>query len=55
MGRVKGSKNKNSEPRPLTSPLTTDERIQFLANLIIDRIQEDQKNGRILLRKIMST
>lgn len=55
MGRVKGSKNKNTMTRPATSSLTTDERIKFLANLIIDRIREDQKNGRVLLRKIMGT
>jgi len=55
MGRVKGSKNKNTEPRPATSSLSTEERILFLANLIIDRIQEDRKNGGILLRKIIGT
>lgn len=54
MGRVKGSLNKNSKVRPLTSTLTSAERIQFLSNLIIDKILEDQQNGKPLLKKINS-
>jgi len=54
MGRLKGIKNKNSITRPSTSTLSTDERIRLLANLIIDRILEDQKNGQVLLKKINS-
>ncbi len=52
MGRVKGSHNKNSTIRPSTSTLTSAERIQLLANLIIDRILEDQRNGKPLLKKL---
>lgn len=55
MGRVKGSKNKNLGVRIPTSSLTTQERILLLANLIIDRIREDQRNGLELLRKINDT
>jgi hypothetical protein len=54
MGRLKGSLNKNSIMRPSTSTLSSDERIRLLANLIIDRILEDQKNGKVLLKKINS-
>ena len=54
MGRLKGIKNKNSHARTLTSTLSTDERIRLLSNLIIDKILEDQKNGRVLLKKINS-
>jgi len=53
MGRVKGSINKNSNIRPLTSSLSTHERIKFLANLIIDRILDDQRNGNELLGKLV--
>ncbi len=52
MGRIKGSKNRNSTKRPQTSALSTSERIQLLANLMIERILEDQKSGNALLRKI---
>ncbi len=52
MGRLIRSKNKNSIKRPQTSALSTTERIRLLANLVIDRILEDQKNGKTLLRKI---
>lgn len=50
MARLKGSKNKksSSETRPFTSNLSTEERIRFLANIIVDRIIEDQNKGRIL-------
>lgn len=52
MARLKGSLNKNSTVRPATSSLSTEERIHFLANLIIDRILEDQRNGQALLKSI---
>lgn len=51
MGRTKGSKNKNS-PVPHTISMTTQERIEFLANVIVDAIQEDLRNGQPLLKKI---
>lgn len=52
MARLKGSKNKNSDKQPITSSLSTQERIHLLANLIIDRILEDQKNDHALFKKI---
>jgi hypothetical protein len=52
MGRLKGSTNKISGIRPKTSLLSSEERIKFLANIIIDRIVEDEKNGQPLLNKI---
>lgn len=52
MGRLKGSLNKKTHSRPSTSSLSSHERIQFLANLIVDRILEDQKNDRVLLKKL---
>ena len=45
MGRLKGSINKISSFRPVTSTLSPEERIHFLANLVIDRILDDQLNG----------
>lgn len=36
--------------RPLTSNLSTEERLQVIANLIVDRIIEDQINGNLLIR-----
>ena len=53
MGRVKGIRNKNSLSRPITSSLSPEERIRILANLIIDRILEDQKNGQKLLNTLL--
>ncbi len=41
MGRTKGSKNKSELVRPTTSALTSEGRIQFLANLMIDRVLGD--------------
>lgn len=52
MARLKGSKNKNSEGKIVASSLNPQERIRFLANLIIDRILEDQRTGQVLLKKI---
>lgn len=42
---------KNSSTTPTTLSLTAKERVKFLANLIIDRIIEDQKNGNALYKK----
>lgn len=33
--------------RPLTSNLTLEERLKVLSNLIVDRIIEDQQNGKL--------
>ncbi len=51
MGRLKGSVNKISSKRPKTSSLSSEDRIKFLANIIIDRILEDQKNGQPLYKQ----
>lgn len=52
MARLKGSKNKNSEARIVTSSLSPHERIRFIANLIIEKALNDQRNGLVLLKKI---
>ncbi len=52
MGRVKGSKNKEELVRPVTSSLSPQERINLLANLIIDKIQEDQRNGQEIFKQL---
>jgi len=54
MARPKGSKNKNSSALPQYAALSTDERLEVLANLIVDKILEDQTSGRALLKKIES-
>jgi len=36
-----------------SSSLTTKDRIHFIANIIIDKIIEDQKNGGTLFKKLM--
>lgn len=36
--------------RPPTSTLTTEERLKVIANLIVDRIIEDQQNGTLRMR-----
>jgi len=52
MARTKGSTNKNSSALPQYANLPTKERIAVLANLIVDRILEDQHRGNKLLEKI---
>ena len=52
MSRRKGSKNKKSVIDPLHTIMTNEERLDFLASLIVNRIEEDQTNGRKLLAKI---
>ncbi len=52
MGRIKGSTNKTSTSRVIASTLSPSERVQFIANLIIDRIIKDQNNGKPLLKKL---
>ncbi len=51
MGRVKGIKNSVTLKPIIASSLTPQERIQFLANLMIDRILEDQHQGQQLQKK----
>ena len=52
MSRRKGSKNKKPVIDPLHTVMTNEERLDFLASLIVNRIEEDQTNGRELLAKI---
>ncbi len=54
MARLKGSKNKksSSNDRPITSNLSTEERIRFLANIIVYRIIEDQNTDSILFKNL---
>lgn len=48
MGRVKGKVSAKRKLQKNTSPkMSVEERLQILANLIVDRIIEDQKNGII--------
>lgn len=52
MSRPKHSRNKKTLQPVISSQMTTEERIRFLANLIIDRIIEDQNNGKVLYKKL---
>ena len=52
MGRRKGSKNKKPTIDPLHTVMTSEERLDFLARLIVEHIEEDQKSGRKLLERI---
>lgn len=36
-----------------SSTLSTKDRIHFIANIIIDKIIEDQKTGKVLFKKLM--
>ena len=52
MARIKGSQNKKLAPPPITVTLTTEERLIYLANLIVERILSDQQKDQSLLRKL---
>ena len=52
MGRAKGSKNKKPTIDPLHTAMTTEERLEFIARLIVERIEEDHTDGRKLLGRI---
>lgn len=52
MARPKGSRNKNSSALPQYVDLTTEERITLLANLIVDKIIDDQNNGQMIQKRI---
>lgn len=51
MGRTKGSKNKNSAALSFID-LSLEERLTIVANLVVDKVMEDQAKGRPLLKKI---
>jgi len=46
---LKQNKTPKNE-RPLTSNLTLEERLKVISNLIVDRIIEDQINGKLFLK-----
>ena len=48
------TENINERPHkvPETILMTTSQRIEFLANLMVNRIMEDQKSGKTILRRI---
>jgi hypothetical protein len=52
MARPKGSKNKNSSTLSGYEALTTEARIEVLANLIVDKIYEDLQGKRTVLKKL---
>ena len=49
MSRPKGSTNKNPPAVPDTVIFSTEERLELIANLIVERILEDQATGQTLL------
>lgn len=51
MGRPKGSKNKDPKILVPTSLLSPEERVTFLACLIVDRIAKYRRNGALVLEK----
>ncbi len=52
MSRPKGSKNQQAIATPDTVQFTVEERTKFIADLIADRIAEDEADGFPLLKKI---
>jgi hypothetical protein len=52
MARTVGSKNQNLMVRPPTSLLTTEERMQLVASLIVDRIIDGDLNERSLPKEL---
>jgi hypothetical protein len=52
MARTKGSKNRQTDQLP-TTLLTIEERLSFIANLIVDKIIEDQESESQLFNKIV--
>lgn len=52
MASSRGKKTKGLGSRPLPCELTTEQRLQLVASLIIDRIAYDQANDQPLLRQI---
>ncbi len=47
------NKTTKSYDKSSSSSLSTKDRIHFIANIIIDKIIEDQKNGGTLFKKLM--
>jgi hypothetical protein len=55
MSGLKGSTTKEATAVPDTVKLTTEERVEFIANLIVDRILEDRAESRALPKAIGGT
>lgn len=55
MSRPKGTKNRNSAAQPEYTKLPTEERLVVIANLIVDRIIEDQQQDNLLLRQLLGS
>jgi len=52
MGRTKGAQNKNTAVNPLLSVMTAEERITLIASLIVEKIHNDQDDGRKLIKRL---
>jgi len=52
MSRPTGSTNKDPSVAPDSIEYTTEQRLEFVANLIVERIIEDQTTGNGLLLEI---
>lgn len=52
MARTKGAKNKKPTIDPLHTTMSGEERLEFIASLIVEGIEEDQESGLELLKKI---
>ena len=52
MSRPKGSSNKETASEPDSISYTTEQRLEFIANLIVDSIAEDEESGQPLFHKI---
>ena len=52
MSRTKGSANKNPPAVPDTVNFSTEERLELIASLIVDRILDDQATGQSLLKAL---
>lgn len=52
MSRPKGSSNRETATGPDSISYTTEQRLEFIANLIVDSITQDEANGGELLHRI---
>jgi hypothetical protein len=53
MARTKGTLNKKKSPPPETTLLRAEERLTFIANLIVDQLIDDQKRNYELLAELI--
>lgn len=52
MARTKGAKNKKVAIHPLHTAMSVEERLEFIASLIVEHIESDQTADYALLKKI---